>query len=59
MKTIFFQKSKKYILIKFVKNLFYVFDMTFANIVIINQDIIQIYNNKNIKFFNENFINKI
>ena len=51
MKTTFFQVGKQAVFSKFSENLPDSFYVTLASIFDVNQDIIEVYNDENIKFF--------
>ena len=51
MKTTFFQASKQVMFLKFSKNLLENFHIILAGIFYINQNVIKVQNNENIKFF--------
>ena len=51
MKTILFQVGKQAVFPEFSKDLPDSFHVTLAGTFSINQDVIEIYNDKNIKFF--------
>ena len=57
IKPIFLQINKKIILLKLIKNPAYDLNVRLSEVFNINQDIIQIYNNKDIKLFSQYFIN--
>ena len=51
MKTTLFQVGKQAIFLEFSKDLPEGFYVTLAGVFVINQDVIKVYNNENIKFF--------
>ena len=57
IKLTFFQINKKKMLPKFVQNLVYTLNIKLFEVFDIDQDIILIYNDKNIQFFNQYLIN--
>ena len=57
MKITFFQISILKKFVQLVKDLTYNLDMTLSFVLDIDENIIQIHNNKDIKFFYKDFIN--
>ena len=51
MKITLFQVGKQTVFLKFAKNLSDSFYITLASIIGMNQNIIEVHNDKNIKFF--------
>ena len=59
MKITLFQVGKQTVFLKFAKNLSDSFYITLASIIGMNQNIIEVHNDKNIKFFRQNFVNVV
>ena len=57
MKLIFLQVGKQQKLLEFFQNSLYSFNVTIFVIISVNEDIVQIHNNKNIKLLSKNLIN--
>ena len=57
MKTTLFQVDKQVVFSEFSKEPLDSFHVTLTSIFGINQDVIEVYNNKNIKFFRQDFVN--
>ena len=57
MKTTLFRAGKQTVFLEFSKNLPDRFYITLASIFDVNQDVIKVYNDENIKFFCQDFVN--
>ena len=51
MKIILFQVNKQAVFSEFSEDLLYSFHVTLAGVFGVNQDVIKVYDDKNIKFF--------
>ena len=56
MKTTFFEVGKKTVFPQFVQHLLDSINVSLASILSINQDVIQVNNHKNVKFFGQDLI---
>lgn len=57
METILFQICKKFMFLKLIQNLTHGFNIWLAGVFDIDQNIVQIYDNKNVNFLSKNLVN--